>query len=210
MTYHVDLLLDDERRSASPVSLGMVMRLGSFTALAVLATAIMLLYMASRDVDVMVSQSKYKWSKLKPQHEELLNLRGARNEIRATHRQMEAFRRSRLELGPELAQLQLGIPEEVQLTSLRINQFVGNQKTGTSAMRSYEMRISGKVGGDNVKKSVDELIHYLSVTANTGCVESVVVPNNGFRKETVRVSAGETRTDWFFELVCRYRPRSFE
>jgi len=28
MTYHVDLLLDNERRSASPVNLGMALRLG--------------------------------------------------------------------------------------------------------------------------------------------------------------------------------------
>ena len=211
MTYHVDLLLDDERRSASPISLGMVMRLGSFTVLAVLGVFIMQLFIASQDVENKVLQAKLKWDKLKPQHEELLELRAVRNERRAMFRQIEACRRSRLELGPELHRLQLGIPpDEIQLLSLRINQFVGNQNTGANATRTFEMRISGKVAGDNPKRSVDDLMQYLAVSANTGQVASVVVPPNGFRKETVRMATGETRTDWFFELVCRYQPRSFE
>jgi len=207
--YHVDLLLDDERRSASPVSLGMVMRLGSFAVLAVLGVVVMQLFFASREVEDKVDQAKRTWDKLKPRHEELLGLRATRNELRATFRQIDACRRSRLELGPELQRLQLGVPEEIQLTSLRINQFVGNQNTGTGATRTYEMRFSGKVSGDKPKVSVDKLMQYLKA-ANTGLVASVEVPNNGFRKETVRLSAVETRTDWFFELVCRYQPRSFE
>lgn len=210
MNYYVDLLVDDERRSASPISLGMVLRMGALLALALLVAAIMLLSFASRDVENRVLQAKLAWDKLKPQHEELLGLRAARNELRATFRQMEACQKSRLELGPELRQLQLGVPESIQLASLRINQFVGNQKTGAGATRSYEMRLSGKVAGDNPKQNVDNLIQYLSVAANTGQVALVVVPNNGFRKENIRVSAGETRTDWFFDLVCGYRPRSFE
>jgi hypothetical protein len=209
--YHVDLLLDDERRSASTVNVGMVLRLGAFAAVAAIVLAVMLLFIASRDVELKVSEARAKWERLKPKHVELLALRASLNELRASSRQIEACRRSRLALGAELAQLQLGVPEEIQLTALRINQFVGNQKAGASATRGYEMRFSGKVTGANPKECVDELIKYLSSPAYTGRVESVTVPNNGFRKETVRLSAaGETRTDWFFELVCRYRPRSFE
>jgi len=208
VTYHVNLLLDDERRSASPVNMSMVLRLGAVVAIAALFLAIVMLFMASRDVQIRATDAESKWVHLKPQHDALLALRALRNELRASSRQIEACRRSRLPLGVELTQLQLGVPAEIQFTTLRINQFVGNQKAG--ATRSYEMHITGKVAGDDPKGNVDELIRVFSAAAYTDRVESVTVPNNSFRKETRVASHGETRTDWFFELVCRYRPRSFE
>ena len=211
MTYHVDLLLDDERRSASRVNVGMMLRLGALLAAAAIILITTLLFVASRDVDLKVAKAKATWEHLKPQYTELLALRVSLNELRASSRQVEACRWSRLALGEELTQLQSGVPEEIQLTVLRFNQFAGNQKAGAGATRSYEMHLSGRVSGDNPKGNVDKLIAYLSAPSYTGRVETVTVPNNAFRKETVRISAaGETRTDWFFELVCRYRPRSFE
>ena len=212
MTCHVDLLLDEERRTASPINVGMVLRLGAFGLVAVFLLATMFLFIENRDVQIRVSNAKSRWEHLKPQYTALLALRDSLNELRASSRQIESCRRSRLTLGTELAQLQLGVPEDIQLTALRVNQFVGNPKAGGSAAtRSYEMRISGKVSEEDPKGNVDRLIAYLSAASYTGRVESVVVPNNGFRKENIRISAaGETRTDWFFELVCRYRPRSFE
>lgn len=211
MTYHVDLLLEDERRSASPINLGLALRLGGFAAVMVIVVAIVLLFAWRRDVDHKLAVEEARWEQLKPQHLELLTLRVALDKLRASSRQIEACRRSRLPLGVELTQLQSGIPANIQLTALRLNQFIGNQKDGASAGRSYEMHLSGRVSSDNPKRYVDELIAYLSTAAYTGRVELVTVPNNGFRKEVVRVSAlGETRTDWFFELVCRYRTRSFE
>ena len=211
MIYHVDLLLDDERRSASPVNTGMVMRLSAFVAVAVLILYVMMLVVESQKVANQVALAKGRWEDLQPKQKEFLNNRAALNELQASFRQIDACRRSRLDLGTELALLQRGVPADVQLTALRLNQFVGTQKEGVNAARSYEMHISGKIFGDDPKARVDELMQYLSAPANTGRVESVMVPKNGFRKETIRVSAsGETRTDWFFELVCRYRPRSFE
>ena len=157
-----------------------------------------------------VTKAQAKWDHLKPQYTELQSLRMVKSELRASSRQIESCRLSRLALGAELAQLQTGVPEELQLTALRINQLVGNQKSGAAPARNFEMHLSGKVSSDNPKGNVDKLIAYLSSPAYTGRVESVTVPNNGFRKDTVRVSVTETRTDWYFELVCKYRPRSFE
>lgn len=211
MTYHVDLLLDDERRSASPINLGLALRVGAFVVAGAILLMILLLVIASRDVTLKEADARGKWEHLKHPYAQLTALRASLAELRASHRQLDACHRSRLAMGAELAQLQLGIPAAIQLTSLRIHQFVGSQKAGSSASRSYEMRLSGRISGDNPKGSVDELMRYLSSPAYTGRVEAVSVPVNSFRKETVRLpGTGETRTDWFFELVCRYRPRSFE
>jgi hypothetical protein len=210
VNYHVDLLLDSERRSASPVSVGMVLRLMAFTLLATLMTVILLLFVASQDAERKANEAKARWALLQPKHAELLALRAKRNELRADCRQMDGNRLSRMELGPELLRLQRGISPEVQLLAVRINQFAGNQKTGAAASRSYEMRLSGKMVGDKAEVYVEGLRAYLVTSARSNSVESVVIPNNGFRRETVRKTGGDTRSDWFFDLVCRYRSRSFE
>jgi hypothetical protein len=210
LNYHVDLLLDDERRSASPVSVGMVLRLVAFTLLATLLTVILLLFVACQDAERKANEAKTRWAGLQPKHAELLSLRATRNELRAASRQMDGNRISRLELGTELVRLQRGIPAEVQLLSLRINQFAGEQKVGAVATRGCEMRISGKIVGDKAEDFVEGVRTYLLSSARTNSVESVIIPNNGFRRETVRKTGGDTRAAWFFDLVCRYRPRSFE
>lgn len=210
MTYHVNLLLDDERRSASRFNVAMVLRVSIMLGIGMILLVTMMLFVAGQEVSMKVAKAQAKWDHLKPQYSELQSLRRVQSELRASSRQIESCRLSRLTLGAELAQLQTGVPEEIQLTALRINQLVGNQKSGAASARNFEMHLSGKVSSDNPKGNVDKLIAYLSSSAYTGRVESVTVPNNGFRKETVRVSVTETRTDWYFELVCKYRPRSFE
>jgi len=211
MTYHVNLLLDEEQRSASRVNVGLALRMSAMIAAAAIILVTMTLFIESRDVEGQVKRSRAEWESLKPQYTEVLALRKELDTLRASFRQIETFRRSRLAVGKELTQLQRGIPEEIQLTSLHINQLVGNQKTGAGFVRSYEMHLSGRTSGESPKENVDKLIGYLQTSLYTGRVEAVFVPPNAYRKETARTTAtGETHTDWFFELVCRYRPRSFE
>ncbi len=202
MNYHVNLLLDDERRSASPVSLGMALRLVVFALCASLLTVILLLFVESQDAERKLREAQEKWTRLQPGHVKLLALRAQRNELRASNRQMEASRISRMELGPELARLQRGIPDAVQLLSLRFNQFVGTQKSGST--RGYDMRIAGKIVSDKAEEQVEALRAYWLSSAPSNSVESMVIPNNSFRRDPVR------KSDWSFELVSRYRPRSFE
>ena len=211
MTYHVDLLLEDERRSASRVNVGLVLRLSVMISAAVIVFITVMLFVASQDMSVSVERANARLKQLEKPYAQLQGLRKKLVELRASSHQIEACRRSRLALGVELTQLQAGIPENIQLTALRItqNQLVGNQKTG--AVRGYEMRLSGKVIGDHPQENVEKLRNYLQAAAYTGRVEAVNVPNNTFRKESLRnLTTGEVHTDWFFEMVCRFRPRSFE
>jgi len=211
VTYHVDLLLDDERRIASPVNMRLVLRVGGVVVAGISLLFIVTLFAKGRDAKFQSEAAQAQWARLEPQFKYLMELRTARTELRASSLLMESFRRTRLPLGDELAALQAGIPADIQLQSLRITQFAGKQKTSTIATRSYELHLTGKLTGDDPKESVDSLIACLSSPAFSNRVEAVSVPNNGFRKETVRKTpAGEPRTVWFFELNCRYRPRSFE
>jgi len=208
VTYHVDLLFEYERRSASPINAGLVMRMGSVLAVGVVLLATLFLFFTNRDLQSKIAQVDARWEHYRPEYEALQKLRGNLNETRASMRQLQACRRTRLEWGKELDFLQRGVPENVQLTALRVNQFVGS-RPGTGTFRSYELRLTGKIVGENAKEDVDALIAYLSSPVCQERIDSVTVPTGGFRRESVR-TAGGVRTVWYFELICRYRPRSFE
>lgn len=208
MNYHVDLLHDSERRSASPFSMGLILRVGAMLFGSGLVLFTMFLFLSCRDLRSSISLAESRWEHFRPEYEALLRLSGNVNEARASMRQLRACSRTRMEWGRELEFLQRGVPANVQLTLLRVNQFVGT-RTGAGTIRSYELRMAGKIVGENAKEDVDALIAYLSSPACRGRIESVTVPTGGFRRESVR-TPGSVHTVWYFDLVCRYRPRSFE
>ena len=208
MIYHIDLLLEEERRSASPLHVRMLLRLGTVLVVVALLLATMLLFFASRNVQIRLESADVRWQRLRPKHEALLKQRASLLDLRGAMRQLDACRHARLEWGGELADLQRGVPEEVQLTELRVSPFVGSPTTqSVHAARSYEMHVLGKAGGEDADAHVRQILTALSAPAYTGRVESVSVPSGGFRPDPAR---GAARTDRLFEIVCRYRPRSFE
>lgn len=208
MIYHIDLLLDEERRSASPLHVRMLLRLGAVLAVAGLLLATMLLFLASRDAHARLEMAEANWSQVSPKHQTLLTQRAALIDLRGAMRQLDACHHARLAWGAELTDLQGGIPGEVQLTGLRVSSFVGSQTTQhVHAARSYEMHVLGKTGGEDAEAHVKRILAFLSSADHTGRVESVTVSTGGFRPDPSR---GAARSDRLFEIVCRYRPRSFE
>jgi hypothetical protein len=212
VTYHVDLLLDDERRSASPINIGMLLRMAAFAAVAALVFVFAMLWIECRNVEMRVAAAKADVERQKPAHDEWVALQRTLGELRGSMRQAEAFRKSQLKhgVGAELAQLQLGVPPEMQLTMMRITQAI--DRSGPVATRTYEMRIEGRLTGDGPKDRVDETLRYLSTAPfYADHVRKVEVPQNTFRKESVRVPGqNEPRVKWSFAILCHYQPRSFE
>ena len=207
MTYHIDLLLDDERRSATPVHVRMARRLGVTALVALLLLATLLLFLSTRGVHGRVLEGRTHWHNLQDRHEAWRKLRGELQDERAAMRQLQACQHARIAWGEELAALQRGVPETIQLTELRVSQFVGAPTSGARTVRSYDMRLSGRVGGDDANAYVQQLLDHLSAASRTDRVASVSVPPGAFRRD---VSRGAARTDWLFDIVCSYRPRAFE
>lgn len=208
MTYHIDLLLEEERRTARPRYAFAALVTGGVAFVAALLLAALLLFLSARSVRVQVASAQTHWDVLRPKHEALLKLRGGLQTARAASRQLDACTHARLGWGEELASLQAAVPAAVQLTELRVTQFTGlASSNSTKVVRSYDLRLSGKVGGEDAADQVRSLMTYLSSPACTGRIASVTVPAGGFRKDPAR---GAARTDCLFEILCRYRARSFE
>lgn len=211
MTYHVNLLLDDERRTAQPPHVGVLLRLGAVLTVVAILSATAMLFASSYDVRSRQEAAEGEWGALKPKHEKLLLLRERLNDMRATVRQIQSLRHTRMPWGAELLRLQQGVPASIQVTSLRVAQFVSTRADAGST-RNYEMTILGKTGVDDAEAEVHKLMGYLSSATFTDRMDAVSVPNGSFRRIPIRAgpTAAILRTEWSFDIVCRYRPRSFE
>ena len=207
MTYHIDLLLDDERRHATPVHMRMVLRLGVTALVALMLLATLLLFLSTRGVHLRVLEARTHWHNLQDRHGAWRQLRGELQDERTAMRQLQACQHARIEWGEELAVLQRGVPGTIQLTELRVSQFVGVSTSDACTVRSYDLRLSGRVGGDDANACVQQLLDHMSAASRTDRVASVSVPPGAFRRD---VSRGAARTDWLFDVVCNYRPRAFE
>ena len=207
MAYHIDLLLDDERRSPSTIQIYMVLRVIVITSVAALILLSFLLFLKWHDLFVQVSSMEQRWQMLSPQEDELQRVRADLSGVRNSTRQLHDFSQTRVLFGQDLAWLQRGVPTEIQLTSLRITQSVNNPTGTAHAARSYELRLSGQVNSEDAEKDVNGLLSYMNETASTGRIESVVIPPGSFRSAPAHSS---TRADREFEVLCRYRARSFE
>lgn len=207
MTYHIDLLLENERRHATPPLVRALFRGFVLLAVTVVLAITVLLMHESRRAHTQLIDAQKRWQDLKPRYEDLQRVRASLQELRAAKRQLDNCGDTRLPWGQELADLQRAVPAEVQLTELTVSQFVGSPTSSVKTARIYTLRLSGKVGGDEADAHVKDLMAHVSSETATGRVESVAVPPGGFRQDTDR---GAGRSDRVFELICRYRPRIFK
>lgn len=207
MAYHIDLLLDDERRSPSTIQIYMVLRVIVITSVAALVLLSFLLFLKWHDVFVQVSSMEQRWQMLSPQEDVLQRVRSDLSGVRNATRQLHDFSQTRMMFGQDLAWLQRGVPAEIQLTSLRIVQAISNPTGTAHAVRSYELRLSGQVSSEEAEKDVNGLLAFMSDAAHTGRIESVVIPPGSFRAAPAHSSI---RADREFEILCHYRGRSFE
>ncbi len=207
MIYHINLLLDEERRTASPLPLNALLRIGVVLVCGSLVVATLLLVFARRQAENRAALARAEWQDLKPQHEKLLRLRTSMVEVRGALRQLQACSHARVAWGEELDNVQAAIPLDVQLTELRASQVVSGATSTVTAVRGYDMHLIGKTSGEDADVHVRRLIDRLSTPAFSNRLESVTVPGGGFRPDPSR---GALRTDRVFDVFCRYRSRKFE
>jgi Tfp pilus assembly protein PilN len=206
MTLRVNLILESEQRSASFIQPRTALRIGGgvLTAIPVVAVGVFLLSYRAQRLELQNMQAE--WRRLEPRFAASLKLKeelALQTEIR---NELEACRRTRIAWADHLGALRDAVPASVQLTEMRVtHQMIVT--TGGVPARVYEINLAGKTGGTHPESNVREFQNALATgPAFESMVESVQVPPNSFKQDPDRKA---TRNDRVFELVCKYRLRSF-
>ncbi len=197
---HVNLILDEEIRSSSPVSPGLVVRLSCVIILALGTVWLSSFYSAYYDLRGEVRFLDEEWARTESKYKTATRLRSDLGDQETTLGEILGWRDARIEWGKQLEAVQAVVPAVIQLSDLRVNQSVVAQTGGTFA-KVYELRLSGQTPAERSELNVVQLLEGLRGPPFDRFIESAVLPTGSFRQDPTDKSARA------FNIVCKYLPR---
>ena len=197
---HVNLILDEEKRSSSPVSLGLAIRLAVITLLVLGAVWLISFYSAYHTLQSNVRFLDEEWVRTESKYKEATQLRKDLAAREATLNEIQGWRHSRIEWGDQLVAVQSAVPAVIQLSAVRITQAVVAQTGGVFA-KDCEMKLSGRTPADRSEVNVVQFMDALKAPPFDRFIESTVLPPGSFRQDPLDKASRE------FNIVCTYRSR---
>ncbi len=200
----VNLMLDTEMRSASPVSLTMVVRTLAGTLIVLFLLLVISLFTSYRALQNNVTYAGLAWKQTEPKYLAAVQLRSNLTHKVATLREIQGWHNTRVTWGGQLEVLESVIPPMVQLTEVLVTQDLLLMSNDIPA-RVFGLRIAGRTGAAGSEAGVSELRDALvSQPPFDKMIETASIPSGSFRQDPVN------KSDRAFEIVCKYRPKLFE
>lgn len=200
---HINLIFEEEQRSSSPVSLGLVIRLAAIVVLVLVAVWAYSFYAGYHSLQNKVRAAEEEWKKTEPKSKAAVKMRDDLADRTATLREIKGWSGSRIAWGAQLGNLQPAVPGVIQLTELRISQTILSLSNNMPA-RSSEMKISGRTGAARSEVNVVQFMEALKQPPFAGVIKSVELPPGAFRQDPA------SKTDRIFDIICKYVPRAVE
>ncbi len=206
MNLRVDLILQSEQRSGSRVTMAAIGRVAAIVVPSILAVVMVLAFARYRALQSDLQESQAKWRELEPQYRSALALQKDLFKRKVILLEIDGWRSARVEWSRLLRSLQTAVPSSVQFTELRGESLIQSGSNRTA--RVFRLQIKGKTGGVNAQENVTRLRRQmLADPAVTSVVESVEIPPGAFEQDP---SAGASKYDRVFEVVCRFMPSPFQ
>lgn len=199
----INLIFEEEQRSASPVSLGLVLRLAAIVVIVLALVWAFSFYAGYHTLKNQVQAVQEDWKKTEPKYKAAVQMRNDLVERTATLNEIRGWRDSRIAWGEQLGNLQPAVPAVIQLTDLRVSQTIlslANNQPG----RAFEIRISGRTAAARSEANVVQFMEALKQPPFAGVIKSVELPAGSFRQDPA------SKTDRIFDIICKYVPRALE
>jgi hypothetical protein len=201
---HINLILETEQRSASPVSLAFMLKIAGGTIIVGLVLWLIAMYSSYRNLEESVKQATAQRILTEPKHAAAKQLRADLILKSAKLKEIQSWRTTRVNWGQQLESLQAITPAMIQLSEIRVSQDILVRSNNIPA-RVFELRLAGKTGAARSESNVSEFQQSLfRQPPFDSLVESVSIPAGAFRQDPL------SKTDRVFEIVCKLNPRSFE
>lgn len=202
----VNLILDAERRSASPVPMRFVRRLLGLVLILLCCVGVAAFVSGLRTLQQELRQAEADWRQMEPRHQTVVALRFDNAYQRSVLSELRSWTNARVGWSRQLEGLRRSVPANVQLTDLRVTAVMLLQSNNLAG-RVFELRLAGRTT-DPSGSSVSLLQRSLNHQAPfAGLVQEATVPPGAFRQDPAPQAS---RTDRLFEIVAQYKPRIFE
>lgn len=200
---HINLIYAEEQRSASPVSLKLVINLAAVAVVVMVLLGTYKFYASYRSLQNMVQAKTTELKMIDPKYKAAIHIRNdlaAKGEVL---KEIQAFRNTRLAWGEQLQNIQPAVPAVIQLMELRMSQTVLSLSNNISA-RVFEVRMTGRTAAERSEVNVVQFLDSLKAPPFAGVVESAALPPGAFRQDPV------SKADRVFEIICKYVPKALE
>jgi len=204
---HVNLILDTEKRSASPVPMTVLIRLALATLVLLVVLAVFTVFSGFRNLQREVRWAHEEWRQNEPKYEAAIKLRNDLVLQKSILEEMKGWQEARVGWSRQMEALQGAVPPSVQLTDLRMGHLLLVLTNNNAAARVFEMRLAGRTGEASGANVGDLRSTLTNQPPFAGLVQEADIPPGAFKQDPAH-DAG--RTDRIFEIVCRYQPRKFE
>jgi len=210
---HIDLLKDEERLSASPIRLRIMMPIFSLLTALGIAVWWSVLVARAHTLALQKAEIEHRLADLKPAHNALLALRAEEQDLSATLKQLTFYKNARVVFGETFTKLAEHVPDKVQFTEMRIPpppplppQDPKKPLLGpTNPVERVTLRLAGRTNGP---EPVNALFNTLRTPDFTNLIRSAEIPKGAFRQDSARNPSN--RETLLFELTCECAPRRFE
>jgi hypothetical protein len=204
MNLCVNLISEDERRSANPIqSKAMARTCGLLAAsLVVLWVSMSVLSISGRRDQL--DADNWKWRHLKDEYDAAVRTRANLDAAQARLMELSAYRRARVDWHLELRKLGGHVPTNVQLTEVRISQSLSTE--GGMPCRAYGLRLHGRTSGPAASPTIKAFLAELSAHPDfTNLITAADIKS--FSKDA---ATGAAEADRAFEIACTGKPRKLE
>lgn len=201
MNLRVDLLLDSERRSASPVSVRNLKR--ALPWLAPLAVALLGGRIAAdwMTLNASLRTAELLWKETEPKKAKVLTLRQQADQSEQVLGAMEAWRCTRPSWRQHLEALQRAVRPQMQLETLRIQHTIQQLAPDRKPARVFTLSLTGRATGPGAEADVQGL---------TRDLRDGPILSNFVREVEVKFDADpRNKADRIFQIECAYRPLPF-
>lgn len=206
MNLRVDLIQDNERRSASPVSLAFAIRILSFGIISALTLTVLIFGKRMSDVNEQLRWVNEDIKKIQTQYDEQIALTANLNRQKTALTELQGWESAHLPFYEQLKAIQRMIPPTIQLTEFHIDRVM--QTVDKKAARVFQIKIKGRATSARADAEVDKLRLDISKDpAIQPYLQEIVIPPGSFRQDPDLKAA---KTDRLFEIICKYKPLKFE
>lgn len=202
MNLQVNLILDPERRSASPLSPRSLARIATVLGPAVLGFFLLLGFVSMIRLNSHARALEAEWAVLQPRQDAAAKLKEQTEESLATLRHLEDWRTAKMQWHEQLAALPEVVPANIMLRSLRAAHTLQVVDRNVPAL-VYTLSLEGLAVGADPEHDVQ----FLRAALTNHPVFQAVIE----RSEIVKYDADpRSRTNRVFLIECAFHPRRFQ
>lgn len=197
----VDLILESERRSASPVSIKAVVKIVGGLVITLVVGGVLLYVLGAQSAKRQLSGIEQEWNqtskteaRIRQDQKDLAWLSDVQAEI-------EGWKKARMLWHQHLADFQALVPPNIQITSFIVDEQM--PMSGNTSYRSFTLNLLGRAEGENPRATVDSFLTSLRRGAGfSNLVEKAEV----LKIDTVPLDKTNHRV---FTIRVNYKARSF-